>query len=119
MAIVWSGYTGYKEVTDDHPNLPNLYTDKTQNWFDLYENEYLIVRNKDGGIADRLKWQDGKHKAINRKPVESVAMGKISAKNIEQELAIDALLDKNTTVKVLSGLFGAGESLPDTVVIRI
>lgn len=109
MPIVWSGYTGYKEITDDHPNLANLYADKTKNWFDLLENEYLIVRNSDNSIADRLKWQDGRYKSIYRKPLESIATGKTSAKNIEQELAIDALIDKSSTVKVLSGPFGSGK----------
>lgn len=116
MPIVWSGYTGYKEITDDHPNLANLYADKTKNWFDLLENQYLIIRNNDGVVVDRLKWQEGKYKSIYRKPVESVAMGKITAKNVEQELAIDALFDKSTTVKVLAGGYGVGKDLLMTAV---
>jgi len=116
MPIVWSGYTGYKEVDSDNPNLANLYSDKSKNWFDLYENEYLIVRNMDGDVVDRLKWQDGRHKAIYKKPIESMAMGRVSAKNVEQELAIDALMDERTTVKVLSGNFGTGKDVLMTAV---
>lgn len=61
-------------------------------------------------IVDRYKWQDGKHRPLNRKPIESSALGKVKAKNTQQECAIDMLLDDTTTVKVMSGGFGSGKT---------
>ena len=104
-------YCGYKVICDEDANVPNLYQDKATNWFDLIENQYLLIVNKEGVVEDRYKWQDGKHKQIYRKPVESTMLGKIKAKNPEQEFAIDLLLDDSITVKMLTGSFGSGKTL--------
>lgn len=64
-----------------------------------------------GVPVDRLKWQDGKHKQIFRKPIESITMGKIKPKNPEQEFLFDLLMDDSITVKVITGAFGSGKTL--------
>ncbi len=111
MIKLGTDYIGYKYLYDDDPILPNLYADKTTNWCDLLENEYLLVVTRDGSVVDRYKWQDGKHKQVYRKPVESSMLGKIKAKNPEQEFAIDLLLDDSVTVKLLTGGYGSGKTL--------
>lgn len=110
MIKMANDYLGYKIVCDTDPLLPNLYEDKTRNWFGMNENEYLIITDSEGFVLDKYKWQDGKHKSIYRKPVESSALGRVKAKNIEQEFAIDLLLDDTTTVKVITGGFGSGKT---------
>lgn len=85
----------------------------------MLENQYLIVKDENGAVVDRYKWQGGKHKSIYRKPIESMALGKIKPKNFEQELAIDALFDDQSTVKVLAGTFGAGRFLPENIAIYL
>lgn len=70
-----------------------------------------MVKDEEGNAVDKYKWQGGKYKSIYKKPIESVALGKIRAKNYEQELAIDALFDDQSTVKVLAGAIGAGKDL--------
>ena len=102
-------YFGYKVISEDDEQLSNLYSDKTINWYDLVENQYLVVVDGDGNDVDRFKWQDGKHKSVVSKTVESIALGKLKAKNSEQILGIDALLDPSTTVKAITGPFGAGK----------
>jgi len=69
-----------------------------------------LIADESGTIVDRYKWQDGKHRPLNRKPIESSALGKVKAKNTQQECAIDMLLDDTTTVKVMSGGFGSGKT---------
>ena len=103
-------YSGYKTVDVNDPNVANLYGDKTTNWFDLLENQYIIITENNLPI-DKYKWQDGKHKNVFKKPIESLVMGKVKAKNIEQELALDMLMDDTTTVKVMSGCFGSGKTI--------
>lgn len=110
MIKLGTDYIGYKYLYDDDPILPDLYADKTTNWCDLLENEYLLVVSRDGGVMDRYKWQDGKHKQVYRKPVESSMLGKIKAKNPEQEFAIDLLMDDSITVKLITGSFGSGKT---------
>ena len=103
-------YKGYKRVAEDDPLLPHLYADKTQNWFYTLENQYLLVTSPDGTVTDQFKWQDGKYKPVFPRSVDSSAFSKVKAKNIEQVLAIDMLLDDKTTVKVMSGGFGSGKT---------
>ena len=110
MLELGMNYTGYIEVEAEDPRLAAFYGDKTVNCFELAENQYLIVRNKDGKVGDCYKWQDGKHKAIYRKPLESSTLGKVKVKNIEQAIAVDMLLDETSTVKVMSGGFGSGKT---------
>lgn len=110
MLELGMNYTGYLEVEAEDPRLAAFYADKTVNCFELAENQYLIVRNKDGKVGDCYKWQDGKHKPIYRKPLESSTLGKVKVKNIEQAIAVDMLLDETSTVKVMSGGFGSGKT---------
>lgn len=110
MLELGMNYTGYIEIEAEDPRLAALYADKTVNCFDLVENQYLIIRNKDGKVGDCYKWQDGKHKPIYRKPLESSTLGKVKVKNIEQAIAVDMLLDDTSTVKVMSGGFGSGKT---------
>lgn len=74
------------------------------------ENQYLIIRSKEGESFDCYKWQDGKHKPIYRKLLESTMLGKVRVKNAEQAIAVDMLLDDSSTVKVMSGGFGSGKT---------
>ena len=109
MIKLSSDYLGYKTIRSDDPLLPALYTEKDKNWFDLLENQYLLVVDENGVAVDRYKWQDGKHKPIYKKPVESMAMDKVKPKNAEQAFAFDMLLDPTITVKVMTGPFGSGK----------
>lgn len=90
--------------------IPSLYTEKDKNWYDLHENQYLLIVDEQGNPADRYKWQDGKLKNVYKKPVESTAMDKVKPKNPEQAFALDMLLDQSVTVKVLTGGFGSGKT---------
>ena len=48
-------YTGYRTVRDDDANLSNFYSDKNTNWFNLLENQYLIVTDGNGNAVDEYK----------------------------------------------------------------
>ena len=106
-----SDYLGYKTIRSDDPLLPALYTEKDKNWFDLLENQYLLVVDENGAAVDRYKWQDGKHKDVYKKPVASQQMDKVKPKNPEQAFALDMLLDETTTVKVVTGPWGSGKTM--------
>lgn len=103
-------YLGYITVYEDDPNYVHLHADKSTNWFNLLENEYLLVVNHDGNVVDKYKWQDGAYKDLCKKPIESMALGKVKAKNAEQRLVIDMLLDDSITVKTITGSFGSGKT---------
>ena len=110
MIKLTNNYLGYKVVGENDPAYLNLHSDRTTNWFNLMENEYLLVVNTDGAVVDKYKWQDGKYKEVYRKPVESMALGRVRPKNPEQQFAIDLLLDDSVTVKLITGGFGSGKT---------
>ena len=87
-----------------------FYTEKDKNFFDLLENQYLLLVDENGAPIDRFKWQDGKHKSVYKKPVESQQMDKVRPKNPEQAFALDMLLDPTITVKVMTGSYGSGKT---------
>ena len=90
--------------------MAKFYTEKDKNFFNLLENQYLLLVDENGIPIDRFKWQDGKHKNVYKKPVESQQMDKVKPKNQEQAFAIDMLLDESITVKAITGPFGSGKS---------
>ena len=111
MGVAGTDYTGYKIVSVNDSSVVDFYAskDRTINWFDLLENQYVVFMDN-GEPVDKYKWQDGRLKGLCRKPLESIAVGTVKAKNYQQEMAIDALMDTSTTVKVLSGIQGSGKT---------
>lgn len=110
MGNLSSEYKGYIEISDTDPNLHLLYEDVNNNVYNLLENQYLIIKASDGKIVAKYKWQDGTHKDTVKSYIETSYFNKVKAKNIEQKLAFDALLDETTTVKLITGCFGSGKS---------
>lgn len=110
MIDLASAYTGFRVVHDDDPALSAFYADPGTNHFDLLENQYLAIVDSSGATVDKYKWQDGRHRSIWRKPIESAIIGKVKPKNAAQSFAIDLLMDETTTVKCMSGSFGSGKT---------
>lgn len=110
MIELGANYKGYIIIDDTDPNLNLIYENKSNNVYNLLENEYLIVKASDGKIVDKLKWQDGEYKKLSKQYVETSHFGKVKPKNIEQKLAFDMLFDDTTTIKVISSKFGCGKT---------
>lgn len=56
MLEIGTTYTGYLDVQADDPRLAAFYADKSQNHFELIENQYLVIRGENGEPVDRYKW---------------------------------------------------------------
>ena len=110
MIEIPNNYKGYRIISYDDPALEKFYGNLSVNTYELLENQYIAVTNEAGEVVDRYKWQDGRHKPIFKKPIESSAIGKVKPKNVEQAFAIDMLMDESTTVKIMSGSFGSGKT---------
>lgn len=106
-------YNGYKEVyanTSDHnEKLSEIYKDKFNNAFDLRINEYLLVRNEDGSLADKLKYTANGYINFRNKTLDSRALGKIKPKDEYQSCLVDSLTDNQMTM--VRGKAGSGKSL--------
>lgn len=110
-------YTGYKIVRMGDEELAAFYTDDDDvkqsiiyNAIDCLTNEYLIIINNAGDVVDKLRWDGYKFVKVSKKPFSTKFGGKVSARNLQQELAIDMIQNDNITVKMIAGRFGSGKT---------
>lgn len=103
-----NSYTGYKEVVMDDYSLATFYECQVNKW-GLLNNEYLVIKNENDEIIDKLKWTEKGFKNISYKTVDSRYVGKVKPRNSQQELYTDILQDKESKVKVVQGVYGSGK----------
>ena len=101
-------YKGYKEVTMDEYEMSTFYQCMTNKWC-LLENQYIILKDLEDVVVDKLKWNGNKFENLNYKKIDSRYVGKISPRNLQQELALDLLQDNKTKIKVITGGYGTGK----------
>lgn len=102
-------YTGYKEVVMDDDNLSEFYMNLHENKYGSLLNEYLIIRNNNGEVIDRRRWNGEMYDVLRYKQISNDYTGKIKPRNPQQELCFDMLQDQNTPVKLITGKFGTGK----------
>lgn len=109
----YEDYSGYKEIytdkEDDNVNLSEIYSDKSNNIFNLNINEYLLVKDADGILADKLKYTKEGFVNFNNKSLDSKALGKIKPLDEYQSCLIDSLINNQMTM--VRGKAGSGKSL--------
>lgn len=101
-------YKGYKVITLDEYELANFYECQINKW-DLDINEYIVIKDESGEIVDKLKWTNKGFKSLSYKTVDSRYVGKVKPRNLQQELYMDLLQDKETKVKIVQGEYGTGK----------
>ena len=104
-------YTGFEEVIFGSDDVLNeFYSDLRHNMCHLLPNQYLIIRDKDDKIIDRLCWTGQEHrplkfsnfssKWINVKPMKG---------DVYQQMAADSLM--NNQITLVKGPAGSGKTL--------
>lgn len=104
-------YLGFREVTLAPDEISALFSDENGLSRDLLLNEYMIAKDEDGNTLELLKRKGDKLVKVPYKAISSRFLDKIKPRNIQQQMAIDMLYDPDTTVKVLTGPFGAGKDV--------
>lgn len=105
-----STYDGFREVALPDDELVSFYeNNRACKDMACLTNEYLIVKNQNGTVVDQFKWDGEAFSRVPYTPIRSRFCGEIKPRNIQQQLAIDMLYDRNITVKVLAGRFGTGK----------
>lgn len=108
-------YKGYREIDLTEKELAQLYENTDKNLYDLYTNEYLIVK-LNGEIKDKLRWNGEKLVKLKYKNINNQYAGKVKPLNYEQELIIDLLENNNITVKSLIGVPGSGKTFLSIII---
>lgn len=104
-------YKGYKEVKMSNEEMAEFYSDKTQNYYNCFLNEYLIIQDSEGIVQDTLVWDGTEYKDFPYRVFSSEAMGTLKPKKNDpyQECAFDALVRNQVTM--IKGPAGSGKSL--------
>lgn len=103
-------YTGYVETTADDELLCQLYSCPNDNIFNLLTNQYLIVRNENGDLIDKFKWDGSSLIPVKLKILKSKFFGDVKPYNgdVYQQLAIDSFM--NNQITMVRGPAGTGKS---------
>lgn len=102
-------YSGFRTVEMSDEELASFYeSNKTNNYFNLCVNEYVLIRNGNE-IVDKYKWTENGLKKVSYNDVSSRTMKKVKPVNLEQQLLFDMLQDNKTTIKCSLGGYGTGK----------
>ena len=103
-------YTGFKEIQLSDQELSDLYSNLNYNWFDLYINEYVIIKDCGGSLVDRLCWTGETHRRLSYKDFQSHWFGSIRPikGDTYQMLLADSLT--NNQITMVKGPAGSGKT---------
>ena len=103
-------YRGYEVIRSDDERLAEFYEAKA-NIFNLLENQYLLVEDLHGKLADSYVWQNGTFRKVGYTKIGNDFTGIVKPRNAQQEALFDMLVDKQSTVKLVTGGFGCGKTM--------
>lgn len=103
-------YLGFKEVTLSDEELALIYEKTPGHSLECLRNEYLVVHNNNGEIADHFRWDGNQFVQVPFKQINSRFGGKVKPRNTQQRLAIDMLYNQEITINMLGGKFGTGKT---------
>lgn len=103
-------YTGYKEISFTDDELTELYSDLNNNHFNLRINEYLIVKNENNEIVDKLCWTGEVLRPVKYYTFFSHYLGDVKPKSNDtyQCLLMDSLM--NNQITMVKGPAGSGKT---------
>ena len=102
-------YTGFKEVIiEKEEELAYFYEHMNENIYNLYINQYLIIKTQEGGVIGTYIWTGSEYKEIGYPDFYSVHFGKIKPKDEYQFAAMDCL--NRNQVSLLRGPAGSGKT---------
>lgn len=102
-------YTGYKELELTEDQACQMYNEGIIDGIDFYENEYLLAKNAEGEVFDRLVFRNGKLEHVPYVALDNHYLGRIKPRNDQQQLVIDTLLHPDSKIKVVKGVYGSGK----------
>lgn len=102
-------YSGYLELKLSDEELALFYESQDINRYNLLQNQYLILKNKNNEVVDTLKWDGKLHIHAHQKGFTTQMFGKFKPLDEYQVCALDSLSSNQMTM--LKGKAGSGKSL--------
>lgn len=103
-------YLGFKDVTMNEDEMTEFYTHQEENLYDLLINEYLIIRNTDGEIVDRLCWTEAGYRHLDYATFSSKWFGDVKPMKGDVYQAFVADSFANNKITLVKGPAGSGKT---------
>ena len=106
----YDDYLGFKDITMNEEEMTKFYSNQTENLFNLLVNEYLIVRNEDGEIVDRLCWTGEGYRHLDYSNFSSSWFGDVKPikGDVYQSFVADSFT--NNKITLVKGPAGSGKT---------
>ena len=102
-------YKGYKSIIMKDSELATFYeTENKENIYGLEINEYLIIKDTLNQELDAWRYDGLELQQVKVKNIQSLLFGKLKAKDLYQQCALDSL--QNNSITMIKGKAGSGKS---------
>jgi predicted ribonuclease YlaK len=106
----YDDYLGFKDITMNEDEMTKFYTRQEENLYDLLINEYLIIRNSDGEIVDRLCWTENGYRHLDYANFSSKWFGDVKPMKGDVYQAFVADSFANNKITLVKGPAGSGKT---------
>ena len=106
----YDDYSGFKDVSMNEQEMTYFYTHQTDNLYDLLINEYLIIRNSDHEIVDRLCWTGEGYRHLDYSNFTSKWFGDVKPVKGDVYQAFVADSFANNKITMVKGPAGSGKT---------
>ena len=103
-------YQGFVEKSLSEDEMAYFYEHLQENVFDLYTNEYLILKNDKNQIVDKFRWDGCEYQNVKFPTIKSNYFGSVKPYNgdIYQQMVLNSLSYNQVTM--VKGAAGTGKS---------
>ena len=103
-------YNGVYDISLNEDEMIEFYSHPDVNYYDLMINQYIIVRNSDGEVVDKLCWTGEGYRPLTFGNFDSRQFGKIKPLKDDpyQSLVADSFL--NNPITMVRGSAGSGKT---------
>ena len=103
-------YMGFKDIVMNEQEMTSFYTNQNENLYNLLTNEYLIIRNSDGEIVDRLCWTGENYRHLDYANFSSKWFGDVKPMKGDVYQAFVADSFTNNKITLVKGPAGSGKT---------
>lgn len=103
-------YCGFKDIVMSDEEMAEFYQYLDNNKYNLLPNEYIVIRNKNNEIVDKMCWTGEKHRPLIYSTFSSYWFGDIKPYKDDpyQACAMDSMVQNQITM--VSGRAGSGKT---------
>ena len=102
-------YRGYKVFNVNTKEVKDFYEGNDDSFGALFENEYIIIEDDDKKIVDCYRYKNEVLDRIFYPEIKNSFMGIIKPLDNQQYCAMDLLNQRDTPVKIITGVYGSGK----------